>query len=80
VNDRVTRDEGDDETNSGEVYYILVGGTGRDTFICHCFNQLIDFNIEEGDKIKGSCEKNQFRLSIKRFTDHEYIIDQIILL
>ncbi len=47
--------EGNDVLNGGEGVDIMAGGTGNDTFICDLFDTIIDFNLEEGDKIIGQC-------------------------
>ena len=47
--------EGNDILNGSEGVDIMAGGTGNDTFICDLFDTIIDFNIEEGDKIIGQC-------------------------
>src|ERR671911_135527 len=33
----------------------MAGGTGNDTFICDLFDVLIDFNLNEDDRIIGQC-------------------------
>jgi hypothetical protein len=33
----------------------MAGGLGNDTFICDLFDTIIDFNLNEGDKIVGQC-------------------------
>lgn len=52
--DKATSGEVDDEINGGVGDYILVGGMGRNTFICHRFDQLIHF-LEEDD-VGGQCD------------------------
>ena len=47
--------EGNDVLNGGEGVDIMAGGTGNDTFICDLFDTIIDFNVDEGDKIIGQC-------------------------
>ena len=47
--------EGNDVLNGGEGVDIMAGGSGNDTFICDLFDTIIDFNLEEGDKIIGQC-------------------------
>jgi hypothetical protein len=36
----------------------MAGGLGNDTFICDQFDTIIDFNLNEGDKIVGQCSTN----------------------
>ena len=50
--------EGNDVLNGGEGVDIMAGGTGNDTFICDLFDTIIDFNLEEGDKIIGQCSSH----------------------
>jgi hypothetical protein len=47
--------EGNDVLNGSEGVDIMAGGTGNDTFICDLFDTIVDFDIEEGDKIIGQC-------------------------
>ena len=47
--------EGNDILNGSEGVDIMAGGTGNDTFICDLFDTVIDFDIEDGDKIIGQC-------------------------
>jgi hypothetical protein len=47
--------EGSDVLNGSEGFDIMAGGTGDDTFICDLFDTILDFDIEEGDKIIGQC-------------------------
>jgi hypothetical protein len=53
--DGILGDEGNDVLNGGEGVDIMAGGFGNDTFICDQFDAIIDFNLEEGDKIVGQC-------------------------
>src|SRR5215204_2427108 len=53
--DRILGDEGNDILNGGEGVDIMAGGLGNDTFICDQFDTIIDFNLNEGDKIVGQC-------------------------
>jgi hypothetical protein len=58
--------EGNDVLNGGEGIDIMAGGTGNDTFICDLFDTIIDFNLDEGDKIIGQCspfDQNEFETS-----------------
>jgi hypothetical protein len=47
--------EGNDVLNGGEGVDIMAGGTGNDTFICDLFDTIIDFNLNEDDRIIGQC-------------------------
>ena len=47
--------EGNDVLNGGEGVDIMAGGTGNDTFICDLFDTILDFNLNEDDKIIGQC-------------------------
>src|SRR5215207_6301626 len=53
--DGILGDEGNDVLNGGEGVDIMAGGLGNDTFICDLFDTIVDFDIEEGDKIIGQC-------------------------
>src|SRR5215204_218420 len=53
--DGILGDEGNDVLNGGEGVDIMAGGLGNDTFICDQFDTIIDFNLNEGDKIVGQC-------------------------
>ena len=53
--DGILGDEGSDVLNGGEGVDIMAGGTGNDTFICDLFDTMVDFNLNEGDKIVGQC-------------------------
>ena len=53
--DGILGDEGNDILNGGEGVDIMAGGLGNDTFICDLFGTIIDFNLNEGDKIIGQC-------------------------
>src|SRR5215208_6454191 len=55
ADDGILGDEGNDVLNGGEGVDIMAGGLGNDTFICDLFDTIIDFNLEEGDKIIGQC-------------------------
>src|SRR5215212_1400295 len=56
--DGILGDEGNDVLNGGEGVDIMAGGLGNDTFICDPFDTIIDFNLNEGDKIIGQCSTN----------------------
>jgi|SRR5215204_6510142 len=56
--DGILGDEGNDILNGGEGVDIMAGGLGNDTFICDQFDTIIDFNLNEGDKIVGQCSTN----------------------
>src|SRR5215203_1827671 len=56
--DGILGDEGNDILNGGEGVDIMGGGLGNDTFICDQFDTIIDFNLNEGDKIVGQCSTN----------------------
>src|SRR5215203_450124 len=53
--DGILGNEGNDVLNGGEGVDIMAGGLGNDTFICDQFDTIIDFNLNEGDKIVGQC-------------------------
>jgi Ca2+-binding RTX toxin-like protein len=53
--DGILGDEGNDVLNGGEGFDIMAGGLGNDTFICDQFDTIIDFHLNEGDKIVGQC-------------------------
>src|SRR5215210_7106156 len=53
--DGILGDEGNDVLNGGEGADMMAGGLGNDTFICDQFDTIIDFNLNEGDKIVGQC-------------------------
>jgi Ca2+-binding RTX toxin-like protein len=53
--DGILGDEGNDVLNGGGGVDIMAGGLGNDTFICDLFDTIIDFNLNEGDKIVGQC-------------------------
>src|SRR5829696_7600486 len=56
--DIILGNEGNDVLNGGEGVDIMAGGLGNDTFICDQFDTIIDFNLNEGDKIVGQCSTN----------------------
>lgn len=56
--DGILGDEGSDVLNGNEGSDIMAGGLGNDTFICDQFDTIIDFNLNEGDKIVGQCSIN----------------------
>ena len=65
--DKGTSGEVDDEINGGVGDYILVGGMGRYTFICHRFDQLMNF-LEE-DNVGRQCEmRNSLDLGVSNYS------------
>jgi Ca2+-binding RTX toxin-like protein len=73
--DGMLGDEGNDVLNGGEGVDIMAGGLGNDTFICDQFDTIIDFNLNEGDKIVGQCSINDLaenETSYDNFTQKDF--------
>ncbi|MDR4512180.1 MAG: hypothetical protein MRJ93_10820 [Nitrososphaeraceae archaeon] len=65
--DKAISGEVDDEVNGRVGDYILIGGMGRDTFICHRFDQLTHF-LEE-DNVGRQCEmRNSLDLGVSNYS------------
>jgi Ca2+-binding RTX toxin-like protein len=54
-NDTLVGGSGNDTLEGGKGADILQGDKGGDTFVCDNEDQLIDFNIEEGDTLSEGC-------------------------
>jgi hypothetical protein len=68
--DGILGSEGNDVLNGGGGVDIMAGGLGNDTFICDLFDNILDFNLTEGDKIVGECSSLDQTQEIETFFDN----------
>ena len=54
-NDEIQGDIGNDKLDGGEGADEMEGGEGADSFICDNFDNVMDFDSQEGDTISGQC-------------------------
>ena len=54
-NDEIQGDIGNDKLDGGEGADEMEGGEGTDSFICDNFDNVMDFDSQEGDTISGQC-------------------------
>ena len=70
--------EGNDVLNGGEGIDIMAGGTGNDTFICDLFDTILDFNLNEDDKIIGQCsslDQSEMERSTENIPQEDFLSD-----
>ena len=56
---RIQGGAGNDKLEGGEGIDEIEGGEGADSFICDIFDEIIDFNSQEGDTMSGQCNSDQ---------------------
>jgi len=63
-NDTLVGGSGNDTLEGGKGADSLQGDKGADTFKCDIEDQIIDFNVEEGDTLSGGCANKEISTKI----------------